>query len=83
MDDTQPKKGDVVLHCAHIDRPVAWHWWKAHGLYFVRPDRTAAHAAWIVACGKCFIACEGDPTRLEIVGDGTWDGHPVTYVKES
>lgn len=71
----QPKHGDRIIHCGHLEvEPI--HFWKmASGkLKFRRPDGTFAEAEWIVCCEACFQASGGDPKKVLIRGDGTWKG---------
>ena len=75
----QPRRGDRVVHCGHLDAPN-WHWWKVVGLAFRRPDGTEGQADWICACVQCYEAAEKDPNKVQIRGDGIWQGNaPAVY----
>ena len=74
--EKQPKDGDVVLHCGHLDEKQ-WHWWKWNGepMSFRRPDGTEGEAGWIICCPSCLEETKGDPERLQVRGDATWKGN--------
>jgi hypothetical protein len=74
----QPKHGDQILHCGHINGPVNWLYMpKANK--FTRPDGTTGMAHWIAACDRCFRR-NGNPT---IRGDGIWQGDTPIIKKNS
>lgn len=75
--ETQPKHGDVILHCGHLD-VTNHHFWKIPEhigfLQFRRPDGSMGKAQWVVGCELCFQASGGDPQKMEIRGDDIWVG---------
>lgn len=76
----QPKHGDVVLHCGHIDAP-RMHFGRAPGgLGFLRPDGTDGFSEWVCVCQECFDAADGKIDGVPIRGDGVWQGNePAVY----
>lgn len=77
--ETQPKDGDTVLHCGHIDCPPH-HFWQCD-ITFRRPDGTMGHATWIVACGPCFQKANGEGDKIAVRGDAKWRGNGPIVVK--
>jgi len=79
----QPKKGDVIIHCGHLNVD-GHHFFSLPGgdrnVWFVRPDGTRGEAAWIVACDDCWRAADGNPAAIKIHGDGIWNNDdPILY----
>lgn len=81
-EQVNPADGAIILTCGHHGEGRSWHWWHFSGepIGFTRPDGTKGESNWIVACDSCYVKTGGDPGKLEIRGDGTWDaqgGKPV------
>jgi hypothetical protein len=83
----QPKDGDCVLVCIHIeqdflDSTPIFHWYKSE-TDFKRPDGTTGHAEWIVVCPACFekysdidgCLIDEDNFHPPIAGDRIWSGN--------
>jgi hypothetical protein len=81
--DKQPRDGDAVLHCGHLDAQEH-HFFRipeGYSITFRRPDGTDGEAERIVACRTCFDKADGVPSAIEIRGDGVWKGNdPILYV---
>jgi hypothetical protein len=78
----QPVDGETILHCGHIDNDQTFHWWKfKHEIYFRRPDETVGTAAWICLCSDCHRKSKGDISKVEIKGDGIWNGNEPIITK--
>src|SRR5262245_1354278 len=77
----QPKDGDRILHCGHLNSPPPFHWMYAPApMRFRRPDGTEAEAHWVVACGLCRTL---HGKKVEIRGDGVWQGDaPIVTVND-
>lgn len=69
----QPKTGDGVVHCGHINA-TTHHFWK-YGGRFVRPDGSMGIAKWIICCDQCYRTAKGNPKRILIRGDAIWSGN--------
>lgn len=69
----QPRDGETILHCGHLDDGIKHHWlMDPEYVEFRRPDGTKGRARWIVQCPACFAAFpEHGPT---VNGDDTWVG---------
>ena len=54
----QPKDGDVILLCVHMDAKSSdSHWFKVppDGLFeVIRPDGTKVKGDWLCVCPECF-----------------------------
>ena len=73
----QPKDGETVLHCGHLDAAGEHgvHFWKYDPpVGFVRPNATTGLATWLCACGPCVATALGNPDVIAIRGDGRWQG---------
>ena len=79
----QPKRGDVLLECAHIDGTQKVHWYQTTGpdgtggFPFTRLDGTEDEADWIILCVDChrvFADHNNDLDSIEIVDDSIYDG---------
>jgi hypothetical protein len=69
----QPKEGDSCVHCGHLYRDTAHHFWMIT-MTFVRPEGTVGDAKWLICCDPCFQQAKGDPRKVLIRGDSTWIG---------
>lgn len=70
--EQQPRDGDAILHCGHLDQDRPVHWFKyPEAIRFSRPDGSRGEAAWLAVCAPCF-ARHG--LRTPVRGDGTWIG---------
>ena len=71
----QPKPGDVILHCGHLDAGVIHEWLMvAHddGVKFQRLDGSMGEARWMSLCkSRCFPVHQ-ETGRLLIRGDFVW-----------
>jgi hypothetical protein len=71
--DQQPKDGDTIMHCGHLDRG-RMHWFQyERPLRFERPDGTRGEAEWFAACQPCY-ARHGEKVTQFVRGDGRWTG---------
>jgi hypothetical protein len=71
---TQPKNGDTLLHCGHLDdENMGCHWFGCD-ISFARPDGTTGRASWIAVCDVCYRTSGGDVQKVQIRGDATWMG---------
>jgi hypothetical protein len=68
----QPKDGEVIVHCGHIEGIHHWTFLKPP-VKFIRPDGTTGETQWITECEKCF-GKRGNTQNFQIRGDGTWKG---------
>ena len=78
----QPKHGDRMIHCGHMDAHMdGHHFFKlVPPMKFKRPDGTTDDAQWIIACDVCYHLAEGNAKKIQIKGDGTWKGdEPAVY----
>ena len=78
----QPKDGDRVMHCGHIDTGP-FHFFMMPGtILFQRPNGTLARVKdpWLVVCEKCFIKYS-DPTTC-IRGEAIWNGNEPFIEKD-
>ncbi len=79
----QPKHGDSMIHCGHLDAKNHHFFQVQPGpLMFRRPDGTMGSAKWVVACEACFQKAGGDAQKVEIRGDGTWQGNEPAVTKK-
>lgn len=68
----QPRDGDTILHCGHLDQGRPAHWFRyPEVIGFARPDGSHGEAEWLAICSPCF-ATHGLETPVR--GDGTWTG---------
>lgn len=74
--DKQPKIGDTILHCGHLDldnaaEPPA-HWFKYETIiYFERPDGTCGESEWFAICAACHVKYKrGD--NVSVRADRQW-----------
>ena len=75
----QPRDGDCVLHCGHLDREGPFHWSLIpDSLHFLRPDGSTGSAKWMACCADCFKRIDGDFHKLDVRGDGLWMGDAPT-----
>lgn len=76
----QPKDGDTVLHCGHLEGPTTHHFFKLTGeasdgsAKFKWPDGTWDKARWMSLCDSCFEIHAQDPGGARIRGAATWEG---------
>lgn len=77
----QPKDGDTILHCDHLDGNR--NWFKLDGFQqFERPSGTCGQAEWFVACDACFFE-HGEHVAQFPRGDGVWTGNaPIVHEVE-
>jgi hypothetical protein len=77
--EIQPKDGDHVLHCGHLDT-APHHFLKASPpIVFDRPDNTSGEATWVVICDACFRRYGAD---APIRGDAVWIGNEPIIQKK-
>lgn len=67
----QPKNGDVVLHCGHLNPNKPTHLWHVN-VAFERPNGSSGSASWVVACNDCTERAGYDVTKVAVCGDVTW-----------
>lgn len=80
----QPRDGDTILHCGHLDREVQlqrpMRWFKFDGrVPFIRSDGVLGASEWFAACGPCFIEhgdelLDGGKIESFVRGDSRWVG---------
>jgi len=70
----QPKDGDVVVHCGHIDAGLKHLYELTPPRPFTRPDHTKGLAKFLITCDACLATASQNPLRVLIRGDATWDG---------
>ena len=75
----QPKHGDGILHCGHIEEGKHHFTLSRPAMTFRRPDGTMGEAEWIVECEACFSK-RGNTRNFIIRGDGTWKGDEPSVV---
>jgi hypothetical protein len=76
--ELQPKDGDVVLHCGHLD-DKPHHFYVLGGasrepIHFHRPDGSVGEATWMVLCHRCFQVYPENPEKC-MRADATWIGN--------
>jgi hypothetical protein len=77
----QPKHGDTIMHCGHID-DGKMHWFQYEApIGFLRPDQTRGEAEWFAACESCFVK-HGAKVTKRVRGDGVWTGDAPAIEKE-
>ena len=76
----QPKHGDTIMHCGHLDRG-AMHWFQYESpIKFTRTDGTRGEAEWFTACERCFIR-HGAKVSNFVRGDDVWTGNEPAIEK--
>lgn len=78
----QPKDGDRVAHCGHLDAEDApFHFFVFKATY-TRPNGMLVKTKWLVCCNDCFKATGGEPTIVPVRGDFVWSGNaPIILAK--
>lgn len=77
----QPKHGDTIMHCGHIE-DCKMHWFQYETpIGFMRPDHTRGEAEWFAACERCFVK-HGEKVVKFVRGDGVWTGDAPAIEKE-
>lgn len=79
---SQPRDGDVVLFCSHSKAARSLHFWNMpHGVPWSNErTQTRGLAHWFVCCGDCYVACGGDPTRIDKAVLAIWKGDsPIVW----
>ncbi len=71
--EKQPRDGETILHCPHMDgNKFQWFMMPAY-MDFTRPDGTAGRSRWLAQCPACMLDMPTNgPT---IAGDSTWIGN--------
>lgn len=84
----QPKAGDLVIHCFHLDA-TSHHFYKGNFRYAnVRPPLEDTdvplngQAKWLVVCDDCFNSVEGDIRKLKFGGVSFWQGDEPAILKD-
>jgi hypothetical protein len=82
----QPKHGDTILHCGHLDRSADHHhpahWFQfAEPKRFIRPDQSRGEAQWFAACEPCYLK-HGEKVTKFVRGDGVWTGDAPAIEKD-
>lgn len=71
----QPKDGDIMLHCGHINAD-RHHFFKIVGdNEYWRPDGTKVKPQWIISCHACFTTAGGNGMKIPIQAEVIWDGN--------
>ena len=75
----QPKDGDIILHCGHMDvKPFHFYKFEAP-LPFRAPDGSTGFSSWVVQCANCHAKPDGP----HVAAHDTWMGdEPAITVKE-
>lgn len=69
----QPRSGETVMHCGHLDRGDL-HWFQyGRPIEFSRPDGSRGEASWFAACSSCYAEHAEDAPKF-VRGDGRWTG---------
>ena len=69
----QPKDGETIMHCGHLERG-RMHWYQyEEPLKFQRLDGTRGQARWFAACDLC-VSRHGEKVTRFVRGDDTWIG---------
>jgi hypothetical protein len=83
----QPKDGDIILHCEHVEKNG--HWFKIGVCNFKRSDGSCGKTEWVLLCNDCYADYElsdkkpDDMLRL-ITCDSKWIGNePGIEVNEN
>lgn len=81
----QPKHGDKIIHCGHMDADRCHFLKYTEPVKFARPDGTFGLASWLVVCDKCWKKAGKKPSHVFVRGDGLWrgDAPAVEEVPES
>lgn len=72
----QPKDGDTIMHCGHVEGSMQWFQYRKP-IEFQRRDGSCGEASWFAACDRC-VARHGDSVVNFVRGDGTWTGDAPT-----
>lgn len=67
----QPKDGDVVLHCGHLDVKPLHFYFSPTPTVFQDPSGVMGSAMWFVQCNTCHL---NRGTELEMRGHIVWKG---------
>jgi hypothetical protein len=70
----QPREGDLVVTCAHLDEAPTTHWYTSPHATLVGPEGNLISPTWLVTCEDCLADAEGDPSRVKITRTGDWVG---------
>lgn len=70
----QPKDGDRVAHCGHIDHDDAPHHFFMFHATLQRPNGVLVKVRWLVCCDSCFKEAGGDDLSVLVRGDFVWTG---------
>ena len=77
----QPKHGDTIMHCGHVDdRKMHWFEYETP-VGFMRPDQTRGESKWFAACASCFVK-HGAKVMKFVRGDRIWKGDAPTFEEE-
>ena len=61
----QPRKGDLVLACPHLEAPgVELHFYSSEGLTMRAPDGRHVTPRFMVPCATCLRMARNDPQRV-------------------
>lgn len=78
--EQQPRRGDTILDCGHLDQGRPLHWFKySEPVRFARPDGSRGEASWLAICEACFIS---QGIRTPVRGDTMWFGDAPIIKKE-
>lgn len=78
--EQQPRDGEPVLHCGHIEKGIKHHFMLCpEYLDFARPDGTKGRARWVIQCESCFSLMSRRGPAIN--GDTEWRGdEPIIEV---
>jgi hypothetical protein len=74
----QPRDGETVLHCGHLES-IPHHFFALSdgaliaGIHFRRPNGSEGTATWMVLCQPCFNAHAHEPEKC-MRADAEWIG---------
>jgi hypothetical protein len=68
----QPKEGETILHCGHLDGSKHHFFAIDPPTTFQRPNGTIGFTGWFVQCDQCFTNAPGSQETIR--GDGIWKG---------
>jgi len=84
MSQINPKDGDVIISCGHIDTATSWHWFQFDTpIGYTRFDGSPGVAQWQVCCDACFVSVGGDPDNIPAVEDHVWQGDGPVFSLEN
>ena len=72
--EEQPKDGDIVLHCNHLDNPPLHFFKCVKPITAVGPDGESTIIQWLVCCNTCMLLHGADVGKIAWNQLSTWKG---------